>query len=114
MKAKEKNEWRRVLLEIYRDNWQLYSNKCLDKKHPLAIKLKISEVSLKKSISFLREHKLVYDDSNLIYLSKAGFNVARETQKEEKDTFQQITIVLFTFVLTSTAVFEFLYLFCYL
>ena len=48
-KEKDRNEWRRVLLELYKDNWTVYGYKGPDMKHPLMDKLKISGISLHKS-----------------------------------------------------------------
>ena len=107
-KSKDPNEWRRVLLEIYKDNWVNYGYKDLESNHPLSKKLKISGVSLAKSVSFLLEHKLIYISNNMIYLEKEGFELAREIKKEIYQSVQQTSIIFLTTVLAVTAFFDFL------
>lgn len=103
-----KNEWRKVLLEIYKDNWNIYGYKDFEGNHPLRKKLKLSGRSLSKSISFLIEHKLIRVDNNFIYLEQKGFDVAREIRKEIYHFSQQTSIIFLTSVLAITAFFEFL------
>jgi len=107
-KDKNPNEWRKVLLEIYGDNWINYGYKDFDGNHPLKNKLKISGRSLSKSVSFLLEHQLIRIDNNLIYLEPKGFEVARETKKEIYHSAQQTSIIFLTSVLAITAFFDFL------
>jgi hypothetical protein len=105
---KDSNEWRKVLLEIYKDNWNIYGYKDFEGNHPLRKKLRLSGRSLSKSISFLLEHKLIRVHDNFIYLEQKGFDVAREIKKEIYHSAQQTSIIFLTSVLAITAFFDFL------
>lgn len=104
---KDRNEWRRVLEEIYRDNWHVYAYKNLDENHPLAKKLKISGRSLQKSLSFLDENGLVSTTHDIISLTPKGFDVARENQHIKLNAVLQTAIIYFTTIIAATAMFQF-------
>lgn len=105
---KHPNEWRRVLHDIYKENWVIYGTRDINKEHPLIKKLKISVRSLQKSISFLRENdliKIVGKDSHL-YLNPKGFDVAREEQNRKLNAILQTVIIYFTTIIAITAMFN--------
>ncbi|MCK4429491.1 MAG: hypothetical protein KAU95_03885 [Candidatus Aenigmarchaeota archaeon] len=104
----DKNEWRLVLNEIYKDKWIIYSVKEVDEKHPLAKELKISGRSLQKTLSFLEGTDLIkIKEDNFIYLTQKGFNVARENEHMVLSETLQFLIVYFTTIIALTTMCNF-------
>ena len=124
------NNWKKILLEIYRHSpngyLETHNSKFWDDKHPLARKLNILGSELGISIGFLRENKLVEDTNpleplneaqlnpnwfNRIYLTEKGFNVVFELDKQfreirEKKRFErlQLLMIILTGVLALASV----------
>lgn len=124
------SNWKKVLLEIYIHSPHNYGEshkvKFYDGAHPLAKKLKISGYELDLAISFLRNHELIKDRSqlnpldeepinpywsNMVSLTEKGFNVALEVDKQfreiaEKKRFEmlQLLLVIVTIVLAITGI----------
>ena len=127
------NNWKRVLLEIYRQSPNGYienhEQRFMDDKHILAKRLNIKGMGLGFAIGFLREHKLIEDSNpweplndlvfnqnwhNQIRLTEKGFNVSFELEKQRREirdrknnTEMQMSIVLLTFLIALTEVTNF-------
>jgi len=98
------SNWKKVLLEICiyspHNYGESHKVRFYDGAHPLAKKLKISGYELGLAISFLRDHGLIKDRSqlnpldeepinpywsNMVSLTEKGFNVALEVDKQLRD-----------------------------
>jgi len=109
---KHPNEWRKVLHELYKENFILENISDMNEEdNPFQRKLGISQRSLQKSIFFLKENKLIDikmmgKDNPIVQITSKGFDVAREEQNHKLNTILQTVIIYFTSILVLTGAFE--------
>ena len=104
------NEWRKLLHELYHENWIWYSISDFneDSNNPLLKKLKLTPRSLNKSMYFLKEHELIKIDGkdNQVFLTPKGFEIAREEQNHKLNASLQTVIIYLTTIIAITTAFE--------
>lgn len=111
--------WKNILLEIYNyapHNYGESNKKSINEDdHILAKKLKISGYELMLGLSFLQDQNLIKRSttvgetySSQFYITKDGFNVALELEKNKNAQTIQYGMFVLTAVLALSSIFSFL------
>ncbi len=104
------NEWRKLLHELYHENWIWYSISDFNEgsNNPLLKKLKLTPRSLNKSMYFLKENELIKIEGkgHKVFLTPKGFDIAREEQNHKLNATLQTVIIYLTTIIAITTAFE--------
>ncbi len=111
IESEHPNEWRKVLHELYKENTIIHPINYSDNPneiHPLAKRIKISQRSFMKSVSFLKVNGLIELKGKLahIFITPKGFDIAREEQNHKLNATLQTIIIYLTTIIAITTAFE--------